>query len=299
MLINRTNMEILFTTVKACFNEGWEGAHSQYEKFSLTVASDTAENEYAWLGQFPGMREWLGERLVKNLQAYSYAIKNKNFEATVSIGRNEIEDDRVGVFGPMFRSLGEEAATHPDKLIYGLMAEGETKACYDGTPFFSTEHPVSIDGKTQLFSNLLKPASSGDEKTAWYLLCTGKAMKPFIFQKRREYKLTSLDRENDENVFFRNEYLYGVDARVNAGYGLWQLAVCSRHELTPENYAAARAAFSSYTADNGKKLGLVPDLLIVPAALEEKARLLLNCEMINSSSNPWHGSAELLISPWL
>ena len=88
-------------------------------------------------------------------------------------------------------------------------------------------------------------------------------------------------------------------ARVNAGYGLWQLAVCSTFGLDADSYAAARSTMASYIADNGKKLGIVPDLLVVPSELEKDARLLLNCEQINSSSNPWHGSAELLVSPWL
>ena len=297
MLINASNIQNLFFGFSAAFQQGWDGATSQYSRFCLDVPSQTSENEYAWLGQFPGMREWLGDRLIKNLRAHSYTIKNKNFESTVSVNRNNIEDDRYGVYGPIFRALGEEAATHPDKLVYGLMSEGTVQTCYDGKPFFSTEHPVIVDNKAQKVSNLLQPESS--EGPAWYLLCTPRAMRPFIFQKRREYKLVALDKENDENVFFRNEYLYGIDARVNAGYGLWQLAVCSTFGLDADSYAAARSTMASYIADNGKKLGIVPDLLVVPSELEKDARLLLNCEQINSSSNPWHGSAELLVSPWL
>ena len=34
----------------------------------------------------------------------------------------------------------------------------------------------------------------------------------------------------DDNVFFEKKYIYGVDSRDNAGYGLWQLAYGSTGE---------------------------------------------------------------------
>ncbi|WP_367174931.1 hypothetical protein [uncultured Desulfovibrio sp.] len=37
----------------------------------------------------------------------------------------------------------------------------------------------------------------------------------------------------------------------------------------------------------------------MPTALEGDALTLLNCELVNGSSNPWHGSASLLVCPWL
>ena len=63
-----------------------------------------------------------------------------------------------------------------------------------------------------------------DKPTQWYLLCTKRSLKPFIFQERRKAKFTAMTRETDENVFMRSEYLYGVDARDGVGYGFWQMA---------------------------------------------------------------------------
>ena len=33
-----------------------------------------------------------------------------------------------------------------------------------------------------------------------------------------------MTKETDENVFMRDEYLYGVNARDGVGYGFWQMA---------------------------------------------------------------------------
>ena len=73
---------------------------------------------------------------------------------------------------------------------------------------------------------LVLPELAGDD-TAWYLLDTSKPIKPFIVQERRAADFTALDKPDDQNVFLRNQYLYGTSWRGNAGYALWQLAYMS------------------------------------------------------------------------
>jgi phage major head subunit gpT-like protein len=63
------------------------------------------------------------------------------------------------------------------------------------------------------------------EPGAYYVLCTMRAVKPFIFQNREAPEFTALTKPNDENVFKRDEYMYGVRARGAAGMGPWFLAV--------------------------------------------------------------------------
>ncbi len=58
----------------------------------------------------------------------------------------------------------------------------------------------------------------------WYLFDMGQILRPFIMQFRKRPVLTSLTSLTDENVFKRNEFLWGVDYRGEAGYALWQLA---------------------------------------------------------------------------
>ena len=191
---------------------------------------------------------------------------------------------------PLFQEMGRAAAVHPDELIYGLLKQGTTRKCYDGKNFFDTAHPVGEPSVE--VSNF----QDGDGP-AWYLLDVSRALKPLIFQVRRDYKLLAMNRLEDEAVFMRNEYRYGVDARVNAGFGFWQFAYCSKAPLTPENYEAARAAMLGYKSDQGRPLGVIPRLLVVPPELEGKARTLLVKD--GNNENPWTGSAEPLVSPWL
>ena len=297
MIINSATLQDLFVSYDLSFQNGLKGAPRHFERIAMTVPSTGSETKYAWLGNFPSMREWLGDRIISSFAAHSYTIVNKNFESTVTVNRNDVEDDKIGIYKPMFEMLGDEAGVHPDKLIFEIVRNGHTLSCYDGNPFFSDKHPITLKDKKNFVSNNLVPASDPGE--AWYLLCTKRPMKPFIFQKRRDYALTRMESPNDENVFMRNGFIYGVDSRVNVGFGLWQMAVRSTHPLTAESYNTARTVMTSLNNENGTPLGIVPDTLLVPTTLEQAGRTLINCDLINGSSNPWRGSADLLITPWV
>lgn len=58
----------------------------------------------------------------------------------------------------------------------------------------------------------------------WYLFDSTQVVKPFIMQFREDPKIVSQTNLTDESVFRRNEFLWGVDYRGEAGYGLPQLA---------------------------------------------------------------------------
>jgi len=61
---------------------------------------------------------------------------------------------------------------------------------------------------------------------SWFLLCCNRAIRPIIFQMRRKPEFTALDNPNtSDDVWNRAIFKYGVDARYNVGYGLWQFAV--------------------------------------------------------------------------
>ena len=107
-------------------------------------------------------------------------------------------------------------------------------------------------------------------------------------------------RQGSEYVFSTDRYLYGIRARVNAGFGLWQLAYGSKQTLNAANYAAARAAMMGLTADGGRKLGVSPTILLVPPSLEEAGLNLVNTEFgAAGASNPWKGTAKLIVTPYL
>lgn len=297
MIINAESLAQVYTAFTAVFNNAFQETETWYERAAMTVPAKTRIMDYKFLLDFPMVREWIGDRQVNALEPKAYQIETKDWEATIEIERNDIEDEQIGLYNPIVAAMAQEAKKHPEKLIAALLKAGAATVCYDGKNFFDTSHPVG--------SGVESNYNTGIE-TAWYLLDTSRAIKPFIFQLRRGVQLVRMDRPDDEHVFMRKKFRYGVDYRGAAAYGLWQLAYCSTQELNASNYAAARAAMMSFTNAEGAPLGIRPNLLAVPPALESKAREILNAQFIigdpdtgGSKSNIWQGTADLLVVPEL
>lgn len=295
MTPNAEGLSTLFQGYTAVFNKALAETPSYYQTTSMVVPSVTRENQYGWLAALPSMREWVGDRVIHQLAIEGFKIVNKEFEATVSVKRTDIEDDQYGVYGPLFDKMGRDAATHPDELTFSLLKAGFTGTCYDKQFFFDTDHPVggAGDQPVSAVSNF-----GGGSGTPWFLLDGSQAMKPLVFQRRMAPQLDELDARMQERVFLKNEYLYGVRSRCNAGYGLWQLAYASRQTLDAASYAAARAAMMDFRQDNGKPLNVRPTHLVVPPSLEAAALQVIKADRdAAGAANVWAGTATIICTP--
>lgn len=299
MIINRGNLTTLFVAFKAAFAAGLGQAPSQFAVISTRVPSTTSAEEYGWLGAFPNMREWLGDRVINGMATHGYTIRNKSFEMTVGVPRPAIEDDQYGIYTPMMTEMGRAAAAHPDQLVFNLLAAGNSTLCYDGQNFFDTDHPViGEDGIT--VASQSNYDDNGGVGTPWYLLDAGRALKPIIFQDRKAPNFVAKTGETDDNVFDRNEYVYGVDSRRNVGFGFWQLAYASRRTLDEAGLIAAYTAMAERRGDNGRPLGIKPTVLVVPPALKFAAMKLVNATTLaNGAENVMKGLVEVVDTPWL
>jgi phage major head subunit gpT-like protein len=297
MIINADALARVYTGFSAVFNNAFQGTETWYEQVAMTVPAKTRIMDYKFLLEFPTVREWIGDRQINALEPRAYQVETKDWEATIEIERNDVEDEQLGLYNPIIAAMAEEAKRHPEKLIAELLKNGTTSLCYDGQNFFDTAHPVG--------SNTVSNFDMSDSE-AWFLIDKTRAIKPFIFQLRREVQLVRMDRPDDEHVFLHKKFRYGVDYRGAAAYGLWQLAFCSTQELNATNYASARATMMSQTNSEGVPLSIKPNLLVVPPALEAMAREILHAQFVigdstvgGSKSNIWQGSAELLVVPEL
>lgn len=145
MLVNKTVLAQAFIALSTLFNNAFSEAPSQWQKIAMLVPSNTATNDYKWLSHFPQMKKWMDEKAVKSLAASGYSIENEDWEATVEVDRNHIEDDQLGIYRPQAQMAGESAKQLPDEIVFALVSNGFTNKCYDGQPFFSETHKV---GKT-------------------------------------------------------------------------------------------------------------------------------------------------------
>lgn len=221
MIINSSNLHGIYVGFNTIFNKAFTESEPQYQKIATITPSTTSEETYAWLGDIPGMKEWVGDREIQNLSTADYTIKNKRFELTVGIPSEAIDDDKIALYNPSIQMLGQSAAMHPDELTFGLVKNGFKEKCYDGEAFFSENHKV---GK-KTYSNM------------------------------------------------------------------------GKKRLNMDSYAEARASMMSLVNSKNRPLKLVPDILVVPPALEGIGRKILMADEIEGTTNTMKGTAEILVVP--
>lgn len=231
LLVNKANVEQIFLNLKTTFHKAFQGVTPLWGKVAMLVPSTGSQNDYTWLSSFPRMRKWVGDKAVKALEAFKYTIVNDDWEATVEVRRNDIEDDNLGIYAPQAQMAGWSAAQLPDEIIFDLINAGFASLCYDGQYFFDTDHPVA--------------GASVSNK--------------------------------------------GVAALSAATLAAAQAS-----------YGAARTAMGKFKDDEGRPLGITPNVLLVPPALEDTARALVTVDRLEDGKpNPYKGTAEVVVAPRL
>lgn len=294
LVVNAATLKAAQTSFQTLFQNAFDKVKQTYRSIAMVIPSSTSANSYKWLGQLPGIRKWLGDKVVHNLTAHGYFLENEDFELTVGVKRNDMEDDQLGVYNPLFSNIGDASARHPDELTWPALVNGFTTGKgFDGVPFFDVTHPVNgIDTQDGTYAN--RPAVLGSGEP-WFLVDDTRPIQPIIFQEREGYHFVAQTDPQSEGVFKRKEFLYGVEARVTVGYGLPQIIYGSREALTDATYEAARLALSSQKRIDGKSpLGVNGTKLIVGEGNFKAANIILNNENdAAGATNPWKGTAKL------
>ena len=87
--------------------------------------------------------------------------------------------------------------------------------------------PFDANGATNIYAGMAEVVvvpQLANEPLVWYLMDDTKPVKPLIFQTRRAPSFTSLTDLTTDTVFNKKTFIFGADARGNAGYGLYYLA---------------------------------------------------------------------------
>jgi phage major head subunit gpT-like protein len=142
MQITPTSLNYVFNQ----FNLLFQGAYSEtapwWDQIATRKPSVTETETYVFTSRVAQMREWVGERQMRSVGTYALQIANRDFEDSIEVDRNKIEDDQYGVFDFMFQDLGRAARKWPDTLILNVLNNGQSQLAYDGANFFDTAHPI-------------------------------------------------------------------------------------------------------------------------------------------------------------
>lgn len=166
MNVNAPTLNAIAAGLKKVYNDTFSKTDSFYKQVAMVVPSSNSQETYAWLQNMPRMRKWVGDKVINKLSKQGYSIVNDDFEVTVEVKRNDIEDDNIGQYNNMSQQAGWSAKQLPDELTSELINQGQTSLCYDGKPFFSSAHPVTVNGQEKTMSNVHNKALSAESAAA-------------------------------------------------------------------------------------------------------------------------------------
>lgn len=146
MEVTPGTLAALSTSFQTLFREGFMTVPPIWDKVAMKAPSKGRTEVYPWIGGMSQMREWIGPRAADKLKIYDFAIRNKHWEKTIEVDRDDIEDDQFGFYGTQVAQMGLIASQHPDLLTFSLFNLGFTTNGYDNKSFFATDHPMGTGG---------------------------------------------------------------------------------------------------------------------------------------------------------
>lgn len=131
------------TRFSTIFNSALNAAAPMIEQVALRVDSGRVELvNHRWMKGIPGVREFLGNRVYNNLDNAGFTVKNRKWEDTVAILREDLERDAYGIYDPFVSRMGQAVMLHRDKLGFPLLSAALAAAtranytAYDTQAFF-------------------------------------------------------------------------------------------------------------------------------------------------------------------
>lgn len=148
---------LLSSGLKTEFMTGMAAYKPVIAPLITTYVTSTKDKEtYGWLGDTPKMKKWIDERTPKALREHGFTLINEDWEDTIEVDRNALDDDQYGQVKIRVQQLGQAAQYFYDEQVSAVVELGTTTVCYDGQYFFDTDHS---EGESGVQSNAPAAAS--------------------------------------------------------------------------------------------------------------------------------------------
>lgn len=297
MQVNQGTIQTLNIGFNALFNRVMGSAQDSWNVFANRASSNTRRNEYAWMRNIPQMKRSFGPLVLEDLIRKAYQVPNHRFDTGFHIEVDDIEDENLGGYDLSIQATLQDAAEFTGRACANLLPHGLPGGkgkSFDEVTFFSTAHPLLKAGET--YSNV----DAGGGGAWWYLLDTRMGIMPLLWQDRKPIAMTVQNMPTDNSVFEDNTVRWKIQGRQGFGYTFPQLAYASNQTLDAANLEAAHKTMMKQLSDDGRKLGIMPNLLVVgPENAWPARRLLENERDAAGATNVFRGKLDLHISQYV
>lgn len=128
----------LRTSYRAAYNAYLALPRRSLSEIYRSSEIDTKSSEEHWLGDVPGVEEWVDERTYQDLALYSDTLTSKPY-TTRGWRYHRIQNagsNRQDLRDRMTRTI-QQCDRYPDQAISALLVAGTSRLAFDGVAFFS------------------------------------------------------------------------------------------------------------------------------------------------------------------
>jgi len=154
-MLTRADIPRLLTSgLRTEFMNGQKSVVTIYQDVTTEIPSTKASEVYAWLGSTPRLRKWKDERQAKAIIEHGFTVVNEDYEASISVDKNALDDDQYGQIKIRVNAIGAAAKKGYDEFYTTVLEAGETSLCYDGQYYFDSDHSEGSSGtQSNLFTS--------------------------------------------------------------------------------------------------------------------------------------------------
>jgi phage major head subunit gpT-like protein len=172
-VINKGALAAAQTAYRAIVMETFENSpRADLSGIVLDVPMTTKTIDLSWVAALGKMREWLGERQVRDIVAKNFTLTPKHYEHTIGMKQDDIDDDTLNQYAPQIRLIAAGALRELDAAASGVLDANST--CYDGQPLVDNSHPAF--GPYAAFDNLNGTGALSADATGYGYVLTGMGM---------------------------------------------------------------------------------------------------------------------------
>lgn len=147
-------------------------ADVMWRRLAKVIDSDVLLHRELWLDSIPKMRLWEGDKVVSMLRGESLPIVTRPHEAGIMIPKQDIINDRFGLYRDRINSLGDSYDWHLMEMVIAMLCAGlqgtALGTTYDGQNLIDTDHTALGNGSGTTQSNKVTGAFSATVfQNAW------------------------------------------------------------------------------------------------------------------------------------
>ncbi len=157
-MLDRAKVEAAFVVFSTVFDMKLKNTPVIYDRIATVIPGVSERVEFKWLGTFPSMKRWVGDRALQKLRGESQTLTTEWWANGIEVDVDDLNNEaKLGMIPKRINQMATAAARRMDDQVaqyYVNGFSGTLGLTYDGQFLFDTDHTAAGNGLGIPQSNL-------------------------------------------------------------------------------------------------------------------------------------------------